>query len=229
MTKLEKYILIFAIILLIVTSLIFSIHFYSFPISDSTTDWGAVGDFFGGVLSPILSFLIIILIIREAVENRKIVSDNKKAQLISQSQINKQIELLSPKPDLVYYLSAVNSMVFATIENIGNAVAYDIIIDFSFAKEFDSFGKDWIVRLSTLSYIPPKYKNGIFISHINIKREVIGVPEHKVVIKFKVNREDENEIKKEFIVDKNMLGTIFNRSELSTGLKHIEQAIKGIK
>ncbi|WP_304131387.1 hypothetical protein [Ignavibacterium album] len=229
MKKLEKYILGFAIFFLLCSIIFFLINFFSFPLSKRVVDWGSFGDYFGGVLSPILSFLLIILIIREAVENRSNFFENRKLQLISQEQINRQIEILSPKPDLVYYISAVNSIVFATIENIGNAVAYEVKIKIEFEKNLESFGSEWIERLSNLSYIPPKYKNEVLISHININREVIGVSPHKVVLQYKLNQADISFIKKEFFVDRNMLGTIYNRSEISSGLRDIENAIKNLK
>lgn len=51
-----RFALIFGIVILI-PPIIFSIKFYAVPISNDISDWGAYGDYFGGILNPIIALV----------------------------------------------------------------------------------------------------------------------------------------------------------------------------
>lgn len=178
MSKQEKYLIgILTITLLLVTGIYFY-NFFSFHFSKSTSDWGSFGDYFGGVLNPLLTCILIYLVIKEGIDSRKNYLESKQVSLKSHEQINKQIRILKPKPEVVYYLKHENSRVYAILENIGNAVAYDIHPVYKFNEEPSSSLGERIFRLQAIQYIAPNQKAGVFIGHMNINDVVIGIPEH---------------------------------------------------
>lgn len=67
----------FAIAFLSITLLIYAYKFGTFSLSNETTVWGTFGDFIGGVLSPIFSFISILLIIYSIKEQRDIYDRQK--------------------------------------------------------------------------------------------------------------------------------------------------------
>ena len=229
MKSLEIRIIIIAFIAIIIVSSFYFINFSIFPISSNSLDWGAFGDYLGGVLNPILSFLLIILIVKEAVENRSITLDNKILQIKSQEKIDEQIQLLKPKSELVYYLTSIDGMAYAIIENIGNAVAYDITVKFNFNQKLEEILEERFERLSKINYVPPRYKNGVMVAHINIQQRVIELPPHQVYISF-TRKENDNESveKREYFIDENMLNTIISRNEISSALIDVAQEIRNL-
>ena len=57
----------FAIITIITISILYAIQFWlnlGFSISEKTEVWGQLGDYFGGILNPILSFISIVLLVK---------------------------------------------------------------------------------------------------------------------------------------------------------------------
>lgn len=53
-----------AIISLLLSSGLWALSFYSYPISNKTDDWSNFGSYLGGVTGPLLSFISIILVLR---------------------------------------------------------------------------------------------------------------------------------------------------------------------
>lgn len=54
--------------------------YFKFPISNSPSDWGALGDYMGGILNPLLSFASILLLIR-TVQMQREANDVLKEEL----------------------------------------------------------------------------------------------------------------------------------------------------
>ena len=227
MNRLEKMILIVALLSLVLVSGVYAIKFFSPSLSGNQSDWAALGDYFGGVLNPILSFLLIVLIIREAVESRKSFLESKQLQLLSQQQIDQQIQLLKPRPELVYYLAARGYMVYAVIENIGNATAYNIEISFQFEGEVDKWAAHVYDRFTGYDYFPPKYKTSMFVGHVAISHEVIGVSIHSATIKYSASREvtDKPELKT-YRVDSALLKSIHCEPDFEHVLKDIVSELR---
>lgn len=65
-TVLNKYIIsAAAIIALVVASYVINFYFLlGYGVSQETSTWAEFGDFFGGVLNPVLSFLALVLLIK---------------------------------------------------------------------------------------------------------------------------------------------------------------------
>jgi len=228
-TRIEKYLPLIIIFTILFVFILFLAFFYRYSISKNITEWGSFGSYFGGILSPILSFVLIYIVILQSIESRKNFIESKQLQIFSQKQINEQIEILKPKPELVYYLSGSGSQVHAVIENIGNATAYDINVSFIFTEEYRVIIDDAFERLSHFNYFPPKYKSGVFVSHININRNVIGLPPHKVSIRYKKTLYENNFEICEYEVDRNMLDTLYSENNISQRLTDISRSIEKIK
>ncbi|MCF6189785.1 MAG: putative phage abortive infection protein [Cocleimonas sp.] len=61
------------------SAIIFYWYKFGFGLWDTPEKWGALGDFFGGILNPILAFLSLILLLITLQQNQKALSQNKKA------------------------------------------------------------------------------------------------------------------------------------------------------
>ena len=74
--------------------------FYAHNFSNSSSDWGTFGDFVGGTLNPLLSFLALIILLRtfsmqreELIIQREELKDTKEIlKTQSQTQIKQQFE-----------------------------------------------------------------------------------------------------------------------------------------
>lgn len=73
------YGVIFVIIIMI---LILTVRFYKHDFSSDITDWGAIGDFFGGILNPIISIISLILLAKVSIIVAKIGSNQNKKLFI---------------------------------------------------------------------------------------------------------------------------------------------------
>lgn len=94
-----KHIIKIAIVAVVV---VLSFYFFSFhyQLSDDNGDWGTFGDFFGGTLNPILSFLALVIVLKtylsqqeELKETRKILEEQSETQKRQQFE-NTFFELL---------------------------------------------------------------------------------------------------------------------------------------
>jgi hypothetical protein len=222
---LERNILILASAAIALVALSFAIRFLAFPLSASVTDWAALGEYFGGILSPILSFLLVLLIVNEAIESRKNFLDSKQLQLQSQDQINKQIELLTPRPDVVYYPYAVGTKVFAVVENIGNATAYNLRIDAKFDGKISDYLLTMFRRMGNPNYIPPKYKMSVYAGNIFIDKST-DLPPHFVTIRYSIAPSAPIGNEKIFAVDSDMLFSLHKEPDYGDVLKDIATELR---
>lgn len=58
---------------------LYFIQFGFYPLSDSPQNWGAFGDFLGGILNPIISFTALIILIKTIKQNEKALDQAQKA------------------------------------------------------------------------------------------------------------------------------------------------------
>jgi len=227
MKSLERIILLSALVAIICVGGVWALKFYTPALTTDQSIWAALGDYFGGILNPILSFLLIILIINEAIDSRKSFLESKILQLKSQKQIDEQIELLRPRPELVYYLHAKGSMVYATVENIGNATAYNIRIDFQFDEKVENWPAVMFEKLKSYQYYPPKYKSSLFVGQIAIDQTVGGIPTHTATISYSESPEQSDiQEKKVYQVDSNMLTSLHREPDYQDVLKEIVSELK---
>lgn len=227
MKFLERWILFAAIASIAIVGAFYAVRFFSFGLSPDPGSWAALGEYFGGILSPILSFLLIILIINDAMDSRRSFLESKQLQLKSQQQIDEQIQLLRPRPELVYYLAARGSMVYAVVENIGNATAYNIKLSFKFDGELEKYPAHVYDRFNSYHYFPPKYKTSMFVGHVVISHEVVGVPTHTATITYSASP-DSNETPEEktYYVDTTMMQTIHCEPDFEDVLENIARELR---
>ncbi|QDQ25641.1 hypothetical protein FNU76_04325 [Chitinimonas arctica] len=60
----NKYAIVAAAILFTIVTAAYAINFIGYPISEKPEAWGQLGDYIGGLLNPVLSFISIILLIK---------------------------------------------------------------------------------------------------------------------------------------------------------------------
>lgn len=216
---------IIATIILLVAGIYFY-NFFSFNFSKEGNVWGTFGDYFGGVLGPVLSFILIYLVVKEGIDSRKNYLESKSFNIKSQDQIDKQIQILTPKPDVVYYLTRTSSVVTAIIENIGNCVAYDINSEFSFEVDLEEELSNEIEKLKRLEYLVPKQKAGVNLGRRSIMNGHVSIPPHNVKIEFSKQKGNENEFSTLFVIDKNILETLVSENNIEGAILEVAKSIK---
>lgn len=80
-----------AIVAILIVALAYLIHFYfllNYPLSISVDDWSGFGDYFGGILNPILSFIAVVLLIK-SLDTQKKANDCLTSQLASAEKSEK--------------------------------------------------------------------------------------------------------------------------------------------
>ncbi len=92
--------LIFCIILSFTALISFIINFSDHPLSDKIETWGQFGDYFGGVLNPILSLVNILVFVTLTITIQEITNKNNKESL----DTSKKIALMSMKhEELIHF------------------------------------------------------------------------------------------------------------------------------
>ncbi|WP_421532344.1 hypothetical protein [Lelliottia amnigena] len=68
-----------AVFVLLIAIVIFSytFNFKGFSISDDPADWGALGDYFGGVLNPLISIVTLFFLVKTYLSQRKELQENE--------------------------------------------------------------------------------------------------------------------------------------------------------
>lgn len=86
MTKVLRWIIVGALIFMVVTYAAYFLKFHGI-LSETQGDWGQFGDYLGGTLNPLLSFLSLIALVftvslqTQQLENSRLALDNSKAEL----------------------------------------------------------------------------------------------------------------------------------------------------
>ena len=91
-----------ALLAIFLVALSYFIYFYlvlDIPFSDSADEWSGFGDYFGGLLNPILSFIAVVLLIK-SLDAQKKANDCLTEQLVS----NEKAEKLSKFENLFFNL-----------------------------------------------------------------------------------------------------------------------------
>ena len=226
MKPIERYIILFAVSSLVVVAGSYAFKFFGYPISSSSSDWAALGEYFGGIVGPILSFMLVWLVIYEAIESRMNFLDSKQLQLNSQEQINKQIELLTPRPEIIYYPLAVGTNVYAVVENIGNATAYNLRIDARFDEKIEDYVLGAFRRMGNPSYFPPKYKMSVRAGARLIDQTVMGLPPHSVSVRYSTSPDSPICDEKVYVVDENMLTSLHSEPDYNDVLRRIVDQLR---
>ncbi|MFH4667138.1 putative phage abortive infection protein [Vibrio cidicii] len=78
----------------LVTALVFYFAHFSGELSNNQEDWGTFGDFLGGTLNPLLSFLgLIALLLTIVLQNRELEATREELARSAEAQINSEVAL----------------------------------------------------------------------------------------------------------------------------------------
>lgn len=88
----------FAAILVVVGG--YSYQFYGYGLSTNNQDWANFSTFFGGIISPLLTFFTLIILIKQVVESQSAVEEQ-----LDHLQKSRQIESIISELDKVYVLT----------------------------------------------------------------------------------------------------------------------------
>jgi hypothetical protein len=127
--KISMTIILFSIVLLI---LLYFLNFKDIPISKDTSSWGAFGDYFGGVLNPIIGIINIAILINITFQISKIDGDRIKSEL----EIQKQIALFALKHDALKALKQILEKFQPELVKSDENSALNIIL---YRNEFNSY------------------------------------------------------------------------------------------
>ncbi len=62
-------------------------HFWGRPMSQNPADWGPLGDYFGGMLNPIITGFTLIFIVKTFSQNEKMISSSIRQMQLSQEEL----------------------------------------------------------------------------------------------------------------------------------------------
>ena len=229
MKKNEKIVLIVAVALVVFALLIYFITFGDGTFSDVKADWGAFGMYFGGLITPLLLIVIIFIVFGIMKEVRDIFSESSKNEKIFQRQFTKQTRYMEPSADIVYYLQLKDERLYAIIANIGNQPAFNISVEFEFEEEVDARISNNLLPLAEISYLAPEQKSGAVCGIIDETTGGYAISEHKVRLKYKPSEKSRRIIKKEFVIDKNILNTLVPETSVEESIHSLTENIKDLE
>ncbi len=121
-----KFLFISGILLVSVISAYF--FQFSFEGIGSQGIWGQFGDFMGGVLNPLLSFIVIWILVEDLKLTRIEIKNSLDEQKNATEAMKAQVKLLENRPNITFY--PINQE-YGTliIKNIGDAFAYNLEIE----------------------------------------------------------------------------------------------------
>ncbi|MBV1916266.1 MAG: putative phage abortive infection protein [Pseudomonadales bacterium] len=137
--------IVFIVSVVIVTSV--SLYAYKFGVGfwDTPERWGALGDFFGGVLNPLLAFSSLVLLLATLKQNQKALSQNEEALRLNNSELEMtRNELSQSKEALIKQATTLDKQSFeGTFFNL-LSLHQDLVnsIDFANKKGDVTKGKD---------------------------------------------------------------------------------------
>jgi len=229
MKKNEKIVLIIAVALVVFALLLYFITFGDGTFSDDKADWGAFGMYFSGLITPLLLVVVIFLVFGIMKEVREIFSESSKNEKIFQRQFTKQTRYMEPSAELVYYLQLKDERLYAIIGNIGNQAAFNISVEFEFEEEVDARISNNLLPLAEISYLAPEQKSGAVCGIIDEATGGYAISEHTVRLKYKPSEKSRRIIKKEFVIDKNILNTLVPETSVEESLHSLTENIKDLE
>ncbi|OPX27167.1 MAG: hypothetical protein B1H05_01065, partial [Candidatus Cloacimonas sp. 4484_140] len=196
---------------------------------DDKADWGAFGMYFSGLITPLLLIVVICLIFGIMKEVREIFSESSKIEKKFQRQFTKQTRYMEPSADVVYYLQLKDDRLYAIITNIGNQPAFNIAVEFEFDEEVDARISNNLLPLAEISYLAPEQKSGAVCGIIDESTGSYAISEHTVRMKYKPSEKSRRIIKKEFVIDKNILNTLVPETSVEESIHSLTENIKDLE
>ncbi len=229
MKKNEKIVLIVAVAMVVLALALYFITFGDGTFSDDKADWGAFGMYFSGLITPLLLIVVICLIFGIMKEVREIFSESSKIEKKFQRQFTKQTRYMEPSADVVYYLQLKDDKLYAIITNIGNQPAFNIVVEFEFDEEVDARISNNLLPLAEISYLAPEQKSGAVCGIIDESTGSYAISEHTVRMKYKPSEKSRRIIKKEFVIDKNILNTLVPETSVEESIHSLTENIKDLE
>ncbi|MDP8227385.1 MAG: hypothetical protein P9L89_07085 [Candidatus Celaenobacter polaris] len=229
MKKNEKIVLIIVVAMVVLALALYFITFGDGTFSDDKADWGAFGMYFSGLITPLLLIVIISLIFGIMKEVRDIFSESSKIEKKFQRQFTKQTRYMEPSADVVYYLQLKDERLYAIIGNIGNQPAFNIVVEFEFDEEVDARISNNLLPLAEISYLAPEQKSGAVCGIIDESTGSYAISEHTVRMKYKPSEKSRRIIKKEFVIDKNILNTLVPETSVVESIHSLTENIKDLE
>lgn len=228
MKKNEKIVLIVALALVVLALLLYFITFGDGTFSDSKAEWGSFGMYFSGLLTPLFLLIIIFLIFYVMKQVREISSESTKIEKKFQRQFKKQTTYMEPSADVVYYLQMKDDRLYSIVENIGNQPAFNIMIEFEFEDKVDERISNNLLPLAEISYLAPEQKSGAVCGVID-ESGGYAISEHTVRMKYKPSEKSRRIIKKEFVIDHNILNTLVPEKSVEESIQNLTENIKDLE
>jgi len=229
MKKNEKIVLIVAVAIVVLALALYFINFGDGTFSDDKADWGAFGMYFSGLITPLLLIVVILLVFGIMKEVREIFSESSKIEKKFQRQFTKQTRYMEPSADVVYYLQLKDDRLYAIITNIGNQPAFNIVVEFEFDEEVDARISNNLLPLAEISYLAPEQKSGAVCGIIDESTGSYAISEHTVRMKYKPSEKSRRIIKKEFVIDKNILNTLVPETSVEESIHSLTENIKDLE
>ena len=229
MKKNEKIVLIVAVAMVVLALALYLINFGDGTFSDDKADWGAFGMYFSGLITPLLLIVVICLIFGIMKEVREIFSESSKIEKKFQRQFTKQTRYMEPAAEVVYYLQLKDDKLYAIITNIGNQAAFNIAVEFEFDEEVDARISNNLLPLAEISYLAPEQKSGAVCGIIDESTGSYAISEHTVRMKYKPSEKSRRIIKKEFVIDKNILNTLVPETSVEESIHSLAENIKDLE
>ncbi|MGR5000947.1 hypothetical protein [Vibrio celticus] len=96
----SNLVIILALLSVVIAISIYSFYFYNYEVSQNPSEWASFGDFFGGVLNPVLSFLSLILVL-VTIKQQKISLEQTSEQIkLSFDEMKKSVSAQEKQADL---------------------------------------------------------------------------------------------------------------------------------
>lgn len=136
-TKVIKLMVLFFILCMVMIIGIYILNFRSNPISNNPSDWGVLGDYFGGILNPLISLITLSFLIKTYLYQKKETIQGQSAadEQRSIAQKTARIQLLNTKISARY-----DAMTFykSEMDGVTNAMASNRRYTSIYGDEYDS-------------------------------------------------------------------------------------------
>lgn len=100
---------------LFIICILYLIQFHSFPWSQNPGDWGTIGDYFGGMLNPLVSALALFFLIKAYVTQKEELRETRRV-LEETEKSNKKLSESQEKLVAIQYLMSIINCCYQKIE-----------------------------------------------------------------------------------------------------------------
>lgn len=189
-----KFLYISGILLVLVISAYFK-QFSSEGVGGQSV-WGQFGDFMGGVLNPLLSFIVIWILVEDLRHTKTNLQSSIQEQKNATEAMTAQVIIMTPKPELIIYPFRRLSFwepggdvyeYYIVVENIGKKSAEEILVNLKLLKQHNK------IIPYDLSILAPGQKHHFFLGVVPQKIRTEEVFSFSTEIQISYSNTTENE------------------------------------